>query len=720
MQGAYLDGCHSTIFLLGSGALTTSPGWTQQCLESYLRSCRRCRSGLANHHLAVVADPSHPLLASGQVKVGVWSPIRQLVSRTPRPARRRWDRGKGKGRKTRLTQPSPPLFDVHLDYSQLEQLISSLDTTGGQGHHDTLRDVGSEKSVVPQNTGPQGTPVARGNVPQDTTPDDTVPQNPLPQGTVLQDSVLRGILPLETAPQGGVTLKSGREEKIEHQSTQLQHTACTTSDSRTIGSENTAPHRIVPLEAMIERDQLPHSVGSQSTQPKDAPSQDPAAKLHRDSKLGDGEMLSSILLETEIEHKAEGQSRGSLDEQDTLPMATGEQRPVSESASTTAQSNSRGMDVIAGQLHALLDNPPWTPEENSITDVHWLVGEEQVPCPSSLPSLTGALLRLRLWHNMELQIVSICRGREESSEEWHEVAKARVVSADQWTHGLEDIWRGSLHLTEQRTSMKQASRETLVFPGFSLSLRPRNLLPSDGSDVSPTLLPDDDVTAPRNDIVTSASRVLRDVGLPEGGATPTHLEVVQLVDVSTIPLFLFSPFTCTLSLRNRNHKDSALLFPELFRKKGGGLLVRLCYADEDDDKSPPQRHRTTSDWNNHIQSLQEQDLDISASQPSPLLAYQSGPILAVFPSRGEETSCCASFLWTPYAVNASPFINLRRFKPQSVRRFKELKLKLPIVTVSEDGQTMAVDGEYDLGDLTSSELLDEFCRKAPSHHPGQW
>ena len=36
------------------------------------------------------------------------------------------------------------------------------------------------------------------------------------------------------------------------------------------------------------------------------------------------------------------------------------------------------------------------------------------------------------------------------SEEWHEVAKARVVSADQWTHGLEDIWRGSLHFTEQR------------------------------------------------------------------------------------------------------------------------------------------------------------------------------------------------------------------------------------------------------------------------------
>ncbi|CAI8044000.1 hypothetical protein GBAR_LOCUS24421 [Geodia barretti] len=529
MQGVYLDGCHSTIFLLGSGALTTSPGWTQQCLDSYLRSCRRCRSGLANHHLAVVADPSHPLLASGQVQVGVWSPIRQLVSRTPRPARRRWDRGKGKGRKTRPTQPSPPLVDVHLDYSQLEILISSLDTTGGQGHHDTLRDVGSEKSVAPQNTAPQGTPVARGNVPQDTTPEDTVPQNTVPQGTVLQDSVLQAILPRDTAPQGGVTLESGREEKMEHQSTQLQHTACTTSDSLTIGSENTAPHGIAPL---IERDQLPHSVGSQSTQPKDAPSQDPAAKLHRDSELGDGEMPGSILLATEIEHKAEGQSRGSW-------MSKTRYQWLLESSSL-------GMDVVAGQLHTLLDYPPWTPGENSITDVHWLVGEEQVPCPSSLPSLTGALLRLRLWHNVELQIVASCRGRGESSEEWHEVAKARVVSADQWTHGLEDIWRGSLHFTEQRTAMKQASRETLVFHGFSLALRPRNLLPSDGSDVSPTLLPDDDITAPRNDIVTSASRVLRDVGLPETGATPTHLEVVQLVDVSTIPLFLFSPFTCTL------------------------------------------------------------------------------------------------------------------------------------------------------------------------------
>ena len=52
------------------------------------------------------------------------------------------------------------------------------------------------------------------------------------------------------------------------------------------------------------------------------------------------------------------------------------------------------------------------------------------------------------------------------------------------------------------------------------------------------------------------------------------------------------------------------------------MLVRLSYADEeDDDKSPPQRHRTTSEWNNHLQSLGEQDLNdcqsyLSSSLPN--------------------------------------------------------------------------------------------------------
>ena len=39
------------------------------------------------------------------------------------------------------------------------------------------------------------------------------------------------------------------------------------------------------------------------------------------------------------------------------------------------------------------------------------------------------------------------------SGEWFEVARGRVVGEDLWTHGLEDIWRGNLHFTEQRVSM---------------------------------------------------------------------------------------------------------------------------------------------------------------------------------------------------------------------------------------------------------------------------
>ena len=62
------------------------------------------------------------------VQVGVWCPLRQLVSRTPRPARRRWDRGKGKERKVHTVAPPPPLFDVHLDFSLVEELITLLDS----------------------------------------------------------------------------------------------------------------------------------------------------------------------------------------------------------------------------------------------------------------------------------------------------------------------------------------------------------------------------------------------------------------------------------------------------------------------------------------------------------------------------------------------------------------------------------------------------------------
>lgn len=83
----HLGGCHATIFLLGTGALTDCPGeqlepmqvsflisfpnttegWSQRCLQTYLERCHKCKCGLANAHLAFVADPTHPVVSNHQV-----------------------------------------------------------------------------------------------------------------------------------------------------------------------------------------------------------------------------------------------------------------------------------------------------------------------------------------------------------------------------------------------------------------------------------------------------------------------------------------------------------------------------------------------------------------------------------------------------------------------------------------------------------------------------
>ena len=109
-----------------------------------MQQCQKCISGLANTHIAIVADPT--LISKHKVKcfkwashyqeytcvyvqvdvqIGVWTPVRQLVYRTPRPARRRW--GKGKGKKRRPLSPSPPPADIHYNYSLLEEFITLLE-----------------------------------------------------------------------------------------------------------------------------------------------------------------------------------------------------------------------------------------------------------------------------------------------------------------------------------------------------------------------------------------------------------------------------------------------------------------------------------------------------------------------------------------------------------------------------------------------------------------
>ena len=85
------------------------------------------------------------------------------------------------------------------------------------------------------------------------------------------------------------------------------------------------------------------------------------------------------------------------------------------------------------------------------------------------------------------------------------------------------------HCVSQST-MKQTSRQTVVIPGFSLTLH--------GTDRE---------AATPVETAASCSAVLRDVGLPESRcAQPTHLEVVQIMETSSLPLFWLSPLHCTL------------------------------------------------------------------------------------------------------------------------------------------------------------------------------
>lgn len=84
-----------------------------------------------------------------------------------------------------------------------------------------------------------------------------------------------------------------------------------------------------------------------------------------------------------------------------------------------------------------------------------------------------------------------------------------------------------------QSTLKQACRKTVVFPGFSLTI-----LHTDTTPVSPSSGSDDTM---------SCATLLREVGLPETWCThPTHLEVIHILDMSTLPLIWLSPIHCSL------------------------------------------------------------------------------------------------------------------------------------------------------------------------------
>ena len=73
--------------------------------------------------------------------------------------------------------------------------------------------------------------------------------------------------------------------------------------------------------------------------------------------------------------------------------------------------------------------------------------------------------------------------------------------------------------------MRQACRQTVVFPGFALTIN---------REVGQFA-------------TTVGSAILKEVGLPlDLSVRPTHLEVVQIIDTTTMPLFWLSPLQCTL------------------------------------------------------------------------------------------------------------------------------------------------------------------------------
>ena len=78
---------------------------------------------------------------------------------------------------------------------------------------------------------------------------------------------------------------------------------------------------------------------------------------------------------------------------------------------------------------------------------------------------------------------------------------------------------------------KQAVNQTVAFPGLSLTLSP----------ISASSLAE-----PRSDSEKGVADLLRGVGMVSSNYCPTHLQLLQVVDYSTVPLFWISPLQCKL------------------------------------------------------------------------------------------------------------------------------------------------------------------------------
>ena len=86
----------------------TAANWNSYSLQEALYVCRPC-------HWCLLCQ-----------QVGLWCPVWQCVLQTPRPAWKRRRRRDKKG------CPSPPPVEVRYSYTQLEEVITSLDGTQEQ------------------------------------------------------------------------------------------------------------------------------------------------------------------------------------------------------------------------------------------------------------------------------------------------------------------------------------------------------------------------------------------------------------------------------------------------------------------------------------------------------------------------------------------------------------------------------------------------------------
>ncbi|KAL5477947.1 hypothetical protein EMCRGX_G024810 [Ephydatia muelleri] len=151
---------------------------------------------------------------------------------------------------------------------------------------------------------------------------------------------------------------------------------------------------------------------------------------------------------------------------------------------------------------------------------------------------------------------------------------------------------------------------TAVFQGFALSLMDRTMS-------------------------SSVAMVMEGVGLdPRKPFIPTHLEVVQILDVSSVPHFLLSPLQCTLSLVNPQHTNSAQLFRQWFTRRSSqpdhvGFLMRLCSVERRDGA----RRVTSADWSNHI-----------LTRDLPLNSHRSAICSGLLPARSNDTCALRMYL----------------------------------------------------------------------------